>query len=174
MQQQREYLGVISGFSLPELNPLPAIPNGPFIAEQVRAGVNNKLYLTNYNGLFQLDTNTGAVRLLMSPPNVNFPFIIAVSADHRDLYLGFQDHYPGMIAHYDIAAPIPVLLEQRTALGYVGDMAVSPDGKSLVYEDSELVPAGESSFRRLHWKPARATNGFEALLRRFKHLGVEV
>ncbi len=140
---------VISGFTLPDLTPLPAIPNGPFFADNLCAGVNNKLYLINVNGLFQLDPVTGTTSLILPRVNIFLAFLMAVSPDHRDLYVGYHEHYPGVLAHFDISGATPVLRDQRTAQGYVGRLAVSADGGRLAYQENILVPTSTMHLQTL-------------------------
>lgn len=140
-------MAVISGFALPDLTPLAPIPKGPFVADYICAGVNNKLYLVNVDGLFQLDTLTGASSLILPRVNASLAFLMAVSPDHRDLYVGYQERYPGMLAHFDIASTIPVLRDQRAMQGYIGRLGVSADGGRLAYEENELIPTSTLHLR---------------------------
>ena len=132
---------IVSGYSLPDLSPLPAIPNGPFYGFAVRAGVNKKLYLQYYNQLFQLDTTTGTLVQVGAQSSIGLAFSMDVSPDHRYLYLAYQERYPGVIARYDITGATPVLVGQRTGLGWVLDPEVLADGKTVIYKDNELTKA---------------------------------
>ncbi|MDQ3414834.1 MAG: hypothetical protein M3480_07685, partial [Verrucomicrobiota bacterium] len=142
-------MATISGFALPDLTPLAPIPHGPFVADYICAGVNNKLYLINVGGLFQLDTITGASSLIMPRVNQYLSFLMAVSPDHRELYVGYHEHYPGVLAHFDISGATPVLRDQRTAQGYVGRLAVSADGGRLAYQENILVPTSTMHLQTL-------------------------
>ncbi len=139
-----DYPGVVHGFSLVDFSALPEIPNGPFIGDSIRAGINGKIYLVNSVGLFQVDTATGVTRELKARVNMNLGWSMEVSPDQRNLYLAYQNHYPGMIAHYDIASAVPVLVEERAGLGYVGPVLVSADGQSIIYNDYELTPVAQT------------------------------
>ena len=135
-----DYNGVVNGFNLADFSPLPAIPDGPFVADSIRSGINHQLYLINTGGLFQLNTITGSTREVKARANNNLAWLIDVSPDQRNLYLVYQDQHPGMIAHYDISGPEPVLVEERAESGYVGPAIVSSDGKQIVYNNFETTP----------------------------------
>ncbi len=146
----------IHSYNLTDFSALPDIPNNPPFFEQIRAGVNNKLYVTNppqgpssyYLGLYEIDVTSGELTAIrLGGPNTDIGALIDASADGKYLYASFNDGKV-TINRYDVSSGAPVLLRSFVppSTAYLIALSVSPDGKHVSYEAQDQFVEKETIF----------------------------
>ena len=142
----------IHSYNLTDFSAFPDIPNNPPFFAQIRAGVNNTLYVTNppqgpssyYLGLYELDAISGELTAIrLGGPNESIGALIDASADGKYLYASFTQGAT-TIDRYDISSGTPVLLTSIPAPlnANLSDLKVSPDGKLVSYRTDGAVNSG--------------------------------
>ena len=95
-------------------------PNTGAGVQQVRAGLDGRLYVTSFNpgGVQQIDLASGQTLTFSPDGNGSYhpSVFIDVSPDRRTLYVGSRSS-PATLASYDISGPVPQLIHKTTQGG---------------------------------------------------------
>jgi Matrixin/Putative Ig domain len=146
----------IHSYDLTSFSELPGIPQNSLPFKQIRAGLNNKLYVTDppggpgsyYEGLYELDPISGELTpIRLAGPGESIGAMIDASADGKYLYASFTQGTTS-INRYDISSGAPVLLRSFVppSASYLTALSVSPDGKHVSYSAQDQYVAKETTF----------------------------
>jgi len=129
----------IHSYDLTDFSALADVPKNALQYRQMRAGLNNKLYVTDppggpgsyYHGLYQLDATSGTLTpIQIAGPDESNSALIDASPDGKYLYASFVQGVASL-NRYDISGDTPVLLTSTSfdSDPNLSEIKVSADGK---------------------------------------------
>lgn len=122
----------IGVLNLNTLQTLPSLP-APSSPSDIEEGFDHRLYLTGESGgIMQVDALTGAFQGTFAFA-VYYDAFLEISPDRKTLYFAHRFGTESRAMRFDVSTPTPVLLQEIVFSGEGQDLALSHDGRSLVF-----------------------------------------
>jgi hypothetical protein len=140
--------GATSGNTLRiiDLNNLVELPSLTMAepAEQVREGLDHRLYISDYNGgAAQIDPATGSVVAKFTPETHGYASHCAIdlSPDGKTLFVGNRVDVDPFLARYDVSGATPMLLQSVpvSSAGGSAALTVGRAGKTVAYGSGQVM-----------------------------------